>query len=221
MSFLRGLFGLHSSRGRNYKIIKHRRKYYAFVRNSAGWRGLRRDGTSGVYEEAVLNEAFNHSYACQSEAAAGRPYQPPRKLPLRGSDLEIQLMKTQVNPEEKAKQLMPNEITYPQSYHDFVAGLPYAPSEEQVAVVNAAVSTKENLLISALAGAAKTSTLKLLAHALPDVNMICLAFNKAIATEMAAELPSNCTSMTLNSLGHRVWGQYVRTRHLPQQRQDV
>ena len=61
--------------------------------------------------------------------------------------------------------------------------------------------------IKALAGAAKTSTLVLIAKALPNVRMLCLAFNKKIATEMEARLPSNCTAMTLNSLGHRTWAE--------------
>ncbi|MBM61932.1 MAG: hypothetical protein CL484_03150 [Acidobacteria bacterium] len=90
----------------------------------------------------------------------------------------------------------------------------FTPTAEQQAIIDAATSTKDNLLISALAGAAKTSTLELVAKALPDVNMVCLAFNKAIADEMKSRLPSNCTSMTLNSLGHRVWGQYLNIRRL-------
>lgn len=81
----------------------------------------------------------------------------------------------------------------------------FTPTEEQLAIVARAQTTDNNILISALAGAAKTSSLVLLAEALPDVEMLCLAFNKRIATEMQERLPRNCKAMTLNSLGHRTW----------------
>lgn len=86
------------------------------------------------------------------------------------------------------------------------------PTTEQLAIIEAAKSTKDNLIISALAGAAKTSTLVLLAKALSTTSILCLAFNKRIAVEMAERLPGNCQSMTLNSLGHRVWGQTIGKR---------
>jgi DNA helicase-2/ATP-dependent DNA helicase PcrA len=88
----------------------------------------------------------------------------------------------------------------------------FSPTPEQAAIVEAARSTTDNLLVSALAGAAKTSTLVLIAEALPETGILCLAFNKRIATEMQDRLPSNCVAMTLNSLGHRVWGQTLRKR---------
>lgn len=88
----------------------------------------------------------------------------------------------------------------------------FTPTPEQSLIVEAAQTTEANLLISALAGAAKTSTLVLIAEALPETRILCLAFNKKIALEMQARLPSNCTAMTLNSLGHRVWGDTLGRR---------
>lgn len=88
----------------------------------------------------------------------------------------------------------------------------FSPTPEQLAIIEAATGTTDNLLISALAGAAKTSTLVLVAQALPKVNILCLAFNKKIAEEMKERLPANCTSMTLNSLGHRAWADAVGKR---------
>lgn len=81
----------------------------------------------------------------------------------------------------------------------------FTPSDEQIACRVAAVETEDNLLISALAGAAKTSTLVLIMNALPKVNGLVLAFNKRIATEMQTKCPPNFTAQTLNSLGHRAW----------------
>lgn len=88
----------------------------------------------------------------------------------------------------------------------------FSPTPEQLAIVEAARNTSDNLLISALAGAAKTSTLLLVAQALPKVNMLCLAFNKKIADEMKERLPSHCTAMTLNGLGHRAWAEVLGRR---------
>lgn len=88
----------------------------------------------------------------------------------------------------------------------------FDPTPEQAAIVNAAKSTTDNLLVRALAGAAKTSTLVLIAQALPSTPILCLAFNKRIAVEMQERLPGNCESMTLNSLGHRVWAKAINKR---------
>lgn len=78
------------------------------------------------------------------------------------------------------------------------------PTPEQQAIIDLATSTNDNILISALAGAAKTSTLVLLANALPT-QTLCIAFNKRIADEMQTRLPEHCKAQTLNSLGHRTW----------------
>ena len=81
----------------------------------------------------------------------------------------------------------------------------HKPTKEQAAIVSAARDTDRNLLVSALAGAAKTSTLELIAAALPSVEILALAFNKAMAVEMQERMPSNVKAMTLNALGHRTW----------------
>lgn len=88
------------------------------------------------------------------------------------------------------------------------------PTAEQHLIIEAAKSTSDNLAIRALAGAAKTSTLVMVANdpAMQPIATLCLAFNKKIAEEMKNRLPSNCTSMTLNSLGHKVWGQQLGKR---------
>ena len=88
----------------------------------------------------------------------------------------------------------------------------FQPTEEQQIIVDAAATTGDNLLVSALAGAAKTSTLVLIAQALPTTSILCLAFNKKIAVEMQERLPPNCTAKTLNGLGHSVWQQTIGKR---------
>ncbi len=81
------------------------------------------------------------------------------------------------------------------------------PTPEQQAIIEAACNTKDNLLINALAGAAKTSTLVMIAHSLPMQPILSLAFNKRIATEMADRLPGHVLCKTLNAIGHGVWAQ--------------
>lgn len=88
----------------------------------------------------------------------------------------------------------------------------FTPTPEQTSILTEATSTSDNLLISALAGAAKTSTLVLIAEALRTTSILCISFNKKIADEMKARLPSNCTSLTLNALGHRVWADTLGKR---------
>lgn len=88
----------------------------------------------------------------------------------------------------------------------------FAPTPEQEAILTAVRDTKENLLIEALAGAAKTSTLVLIAEQLPRTPVLALAFNKRIATEMQDRLPSNCKAQTLNSLGHQAWASHLQAR---------
>jgi hypothetical protein len=85
----------------------------------------------------------------------------------------------------------------------------FTPTPEQNAIVEASVYSKSNLLISALAGAAKTTTLELIAKANPGVNMMCLAFNKLIVEEMTKKLPKNCVAKTLNALGHAAWSDSI------------
>ncbi len=81
------------------------------------------------------------------------------------------------------------------------------PTAEQLAIIEAAVSTKDSLLLNALAGAAKTTTLELICKALPVQPILSLAFNKRIAEEMTKRLPGHVKCQTLNSVGHRVWQQ--------------
>lgn len=90
----------------------------------------------------------------------------------------------------------------------------FTPTAEQTAIVDLFKSTNDNMLISALAGAAKTSTLVLLANAKPSTAMLCLAFNKRIAVEMTERLPSTCVAKTLNGLGHQAWGKFLNKKFL-------
>lgn len=80
------------------------------------------------------------------------------------------------------------------------------PTEEQQAIIDFALAGGgQSMLINALAGAAKTTTLEMIARALPIQPILSLAFNKRIAEEMKTKLPGHVQPMTLNSIGHRTW----------------
>jgi DNA helicase II / ATP-dependent DNA helicase PcrA len=88
----------------------------------------------------------------------------------------------------------------------------FDPTPEQQSIIDAARLTKDNLVIEALAGAAKTTTLTMIAKALPNVPILAIAFNKRIAEEMVKRLPGNATSKTLNAVGHRAWADQIRKK---------
>lgn len=88
----------------------------------------------------------------------------------------------------------------------------FTPTDEQLAVIEAATKTKDNLMISALAGAAKTKTLELICARITNIPILSLAFNKKIAEEMKRRLPSHVTCQTMNALGHRAWGGHLSKR---------
>lgn len=83
------------------------------------------------------------------------------------------------------------------------------PTAEQTAIKEAAKTTARNLLVNARAGAAKTTTIELIAKELPEYSILAIAFNKKIADTLSERLPSNCTCMTLNSLGNRMFRDYI------------
>lgn len=88
----------------------------------------------------------------------------------------------------------------------------FPDTEEQVAILNEVRNNNRNLLIQALAGAAKTSTLVRIAETVRGKPILSIAFNKRIADEMAERLPSHCSARTLNSIGHRAWAEYTGKR---------
>ncbi len=78
------------------------------------------------------------------------------------------------------------------------------PTAEQSAIIHAATQP-QSLMVNALAGTGKTTTLTMLAKALPAEPALALAFNKKIKEELEKRFPSNFTVMTMNGLGHRAW----------------
>lgn len=78
-------------------------------------------------------------------------------------------------------------------------------TDEQIAILSAAVSTNSNLMINALAGCGKTTTLESIGTAVENKAFLYLVFNKKNAAEAEARMPSVATVRTFNSIGHRIW----------------
>lgn len=75
----------------------------------------------------------------------------------------------------------------------------FSPSPFQAAIFAAIAEPRGNLLIEAVAGSGKTTTI-VEAAKLATGDAVFLAFNKAIATELQARLPSHFSARTFHSL---------------------
>lgn len=88
----------------------------------------------------------------------------------------------------------------------------HSPTQEQQAIID---FTKDfpntSLMVSARAGAAKTSTI-LMASAGITQSCLAVAFNKRNADDLKSKLPSHITCKTLNGLGHSAWGSKLGKR---------
>lgn len=85
-------------------------------------------------------------------------------------------------------------------------------TEEQQVILDAGKDSKSNLMISAYAGCGKTSTLEATARVVPEKAILYCCFNKKNALEAESRMPASTTVRTLNSLGHRVWSDYLGRR---------
>lgn len=81
----------------------------------------------------------------------------------------------------------------------------HPPTPEQHAILSAVKSSKESMMVNAMAGTGKTSTLVMIANELPAQPAIALAFNVQIKKELERRFPSYWKIMTLNGLGHLAW----------------
>jgi DNA helicase II / ATP-dependent DNA helicase PcrA len=76
------------------------------------------------------------------------------------------------------------------------------PTDEQIAILDAYNQTGDNILINALAGGGKTSTLEMLPI---KQNTLYLAFNKDVVEEAKDRLAGPVEIRTFNSMGNKCW----------------
>jgi DNA helicase-2/ATP-dependent DNA helicase PcrA len=85
----------------------------------------------------------------------------------------------------------------------------FSPTPEQLSILSAIKGSEASLMISAYAGTGKTTTLVMIAEALPPVPSLALAFNTKIKSELESRFPSHFTVKTLNGLGHSAWTKFL------------
>lgn len=78
----------------------------------------------------------------------------------------------------------------------------FPPTAQQQAIIDATLAG-QNVAVQALAGTGKTSTLRMVADAVPDKRILYIAFNKSIAQEARQSMGGNVTALTFNSLALR------------------
>lgn len=86
------------------------------------------------------------------------------------------------------------------------------PTPEQEAILSEGRSNGDSLMIEAMAGCAKTTSLQLLSKALPLKPSLALAFNVKIKKELEARFPQHFEMKTMNGLGHLAWGKAIGKR---------
>ena len=80
------------------------------------------------------------------------------------------------------------------------------PSIYQADIFDAVENTNDSLLIEAVAGSGKTTTIVAAVKLLPKrIRAIFVAFNKSIAEELGTRLPDHIESSTLHSVGLKAW----------------
>lgn len=83
-------------------------------------------------------------------------------------------------------------------------------SPYQEAIFAAVEEGKESLIVEAVAGSGKTSTLTECARRLTEYDNACaIAFNKRIADELSRRMPAWVPALTLNALGYRAWKAFI------------
>src|SRR3984957_1419205 len=89
----------------------------------------------------------------------------------------------------------------------------FLPTAEQEAILQAICTTSTSVMITAYAGAGKTSTLQLIAQTIsPSVPILYIVFNVKNKKEAEARMPAHVTTVTVNGLGHGAWQRTVGRR---------
>lgn len=80
------------------------------------------------------------------------------------------------------------------------------PTPEQDAILRAANAGTPRLVVEALAGTGKTTTLRMLAHTRPTLPTVYVAYNKSVALEARGRFPDCVEVSTAHSLAFRALG---------------
>ncbi len=91
-------------------------------------------------------------------------------------------------------------------------------TEQQDLVVKKIAGAEEDLATHSVAGSGKTSVLVAGVNGTSThKDVLCCAFNKSIANELAQRMPPNADCKTMHSMGYRAWAQHIKLRRLDMQ----
>ena len=77
---------------------------------------------------------------------------------------------------------------------------------QQLAFCEAVANSTSSILLKAVAGSGKTTTMvAAIARLKPGSSVLACAFNSKIAKELSTRVPGWVDTATLNSIGHRAW----------------
>jgi len=88
----------------------------------------------------------------------------------------------------------------------------HEPTAEQREIIQAFKGTRDNILVNALAGAAKTTTLEMVCEAVTGIPILSIAFNVRIKEAMEKKLPAHVVCKTINGVGHGAWAGRLNKR---------
>jgi superfamily I DNA/RNA helicase len=92
--------------------------------------------------------------------------------------------------------------------------LSLTPTDEQAHILDLASGSEAPLMLNALAGCGKTSTLEMIERAVKTKPILYLCFNRKIADDATKRMLSTTTVRTFNSLGHRIWAASLGSKRL-------
>ena len=87
------------------------------------------------------------------------------------------------------------------------------PTKEQIKIIESAQNMQNGdvLLANALAGCAKTTTLKMITENSPNSKFLYLAFNRSVVEEAKAKFPTNTSVLTISGFARR----YINSNNEP------
>lgn len=86
------------------------------------------------------------------------------------------------------------------------------PTDEQVAIMDAARTTSKNIMCKSYAGCTKTTTIEMTGRALPVRPTLYLVFNKRNKKEAEARMPPHIHCKTVNGLGAEAFNRTIGKR---------
>lgn len=93
-----------------------------------------------------------------------------------------------------------------------MANIQWSPQQEKI--YDWALNGRGSVVVIAVAGSGKTATIVELANRInPNLYVLFVAFNKAIAEELKTRLPKHVRAMTLNGMGYSAWLRHLGNQH--------